>query len=339
MHHRSPLVLSAVVQESDLVFNLVWTGGVYRHLRYFVFSLLDQTECQFRFIANNCTPDSIREMRAFAAAAPDRIVETMVLPVDRMVPHGTALDPVLADRDDGDLFCFIDVDIKATRPFVPDLLPVLDDHAVLTSGVEVWTDVNTLGPDDFGVGGRHFYANDGFVFGSPHVAIYRKDVLAETLSKWGINLHCGGKGDMPEATWQRMEEMGQAYIAYDTAKVVNVLLQADGHSLVHQEHDALVHIGGLSHYLAPPQFDFAKDVTSGEFEGEPAWTEFKGVELRAAVAKFTADSLKTLAAGGEAPEIPPGLDPDTLAKLELERREVTSMVADAERWLALTGEA
>lgn len=325
------------MRESELVFNLVWTGGVYRHLRYFVFSLLDQTDCAYRFIANNCTPDSIREMQKFSDAT-DRVLETVVLDVDEMVPHGTALDPVFDSRDDGELFCFIDVDIKATRPFVGDFLTTTRTHDVVTSGREVWTDTNTLGPDEMGAGGRHFYAHDGFVLGSPHVALYRKDVVREIFDKYEIRFHSGGKPEMSAAAWATLEDMGQAYMAYDTAKVLNILLQAEGHTLTHQEHDALVHIGGLSHYLAPPQFDFATDVTSGEIDGEPPWTAFAGVELRAAVARFTAATLKELAAGRPAPPIPDGLEPSTLVKLELVRHELAGMVADAGPWLELTGE-
>jgi hypothetical protein len=156
------LVLSIPVRESDVVWNLVWTGGVYRHLRYFVFSLFDQTDARFRFIANNCTPDAVREMQALDAAT-DRVVETVVLDFDRMVPRSTALDPILRTRDDGENFAFIDVDIKATVPFTAEFLHLLDDHDAVTSGVEVWTDVNTLFEGEPGVGGRHFYDHDGFV--------------------------------------------------------------------------------------------------------------------------------------------------------------------------------
>ena len=132
-------------------------------------------------------------MRAFAAAT-DRVVEVFVTSEDRMVPHGTALDPILADRDDGDWFCFIDVDIKATGPFVMDLAARMTDADAVTSGREVWTDSNVLPDGDIGLGGRHLYAGDGYVFGSPHVSIYRRDLLRETLEKWGIDLHCGREG-------------------------------------------------------------------------------------------------------------------------------------------------
>lgn len=322
--------------ETDLVFNLVWTGGVYRYQRYFFFSLLDQTECRFRFIANNCTPDSVAQMRAFAAAAPERVVEVIELPHDRMVPHGTALDHVLDHRDDGELFCFIDVDIKATGPFVKDFLDTLDGCDVVTSGIEVWTDNNQLAPGEPGVGGRHFYAADGFVFGSPHFSIYRRAVIDAVRDHWGVGFAVGGDYDMSPEAWARLQEMGQAYMAYDTAKVFNILLQADGHSLVHEEHPALLHIGGLSHYLAPPQFDFATDRTDGEYEGEPKWTEHAVAARRADVARYTAAVLRALAEGRPAPPIPEGYDPATLERVERVRPELISMVADTAPWARRT---
>lgn len=325
------------MRESELVWNLVWTGGVYPYLRHFVFSLFDQTESSFRFIANNCTPSSIRQMEALTAAT-DRVVETVVLDVDRMVPHGAALDPILRDREDGEVFAFIDVDIKALRPFAADFLTTLEEHDVVTSGVEVWTDENTLAPGELGVGGRHFYDHDGFVYGSPHVALYRRAQLIETLDRWEVGLHCGNRTEMPEPAWATIESMGRDKMAYDTAKVANILLQADGRSLVHEEHDALVHIGGLSHYLAPPEHDFATDKTSGEFEGEPKWTQFQGIELRHEVARFTANTLKALTGGSPAPPIGVGLDPAIETRLRLVRDELATMVAASAPWLELTGE-
>lgn len=325
------------MRESDVVWNVVWTGGVYPYLRHFVFSLFDRTESSFRFIANNCTPGSVVAMQALSAAT-ERVVETVVLDVDRMVPHGAALEPILRERDDGDVFAFIDVDIKARRPFVADFLSVLDEHDAVTSGAEVWTDVNTLAVDEPGVGGRHFHDHDGFVFGSPHVALYRREALIDTLDRWGIGLHCGNRTEMPERAWGQLETMGRDKMAYDTAKVANILLQADGRSLVHREHDGLLHIGGLSHYLAPPEHDFATDKVTGEFDGEPKWTRFAGVELRHEVARFTAATLRALVVGRPVPPLGTGLDPATEAKLRLVRDEMTTMVAEAGPWLALTDE-
>jgi hypothetical protein len=221
---------------------------------------------------------------------------------------------------------------------VMDLAALMANADAVTSGSEVWTDSNVLPDGDIGLGGRHFYAEDGYVFGSPHVAIYRRDLLRDTLDKWGIDLHCGGESEMSPETWAQVKALGRDFMAYDTAKVANILFQGEGHTLVHEEHDALVHIGGLSHYLAPPQFDFANEATSGEFEGEPLWVKFQGVELRAAVARLTAEMLKDLAVGAPTASIPEGLEEGTRAKLELVQREVTTMVHNARPWLELTGE-
>jgi hypothetical protein len=41
----------------------------------------------------------------------------------------------------------------------------------VTSGKEVWSDDNLVPPGHKGVAGEHFFGQDGFVFGSPHLAI------------------------------------------------------------------------------------------------------------------------------------------------------------------------
>ncbi len=314
------------MNESGLVFNIVWTGEVFHHLRWFLFTLLDNTECRYRFLANNCTPQSEAEMRTFAAERPDRIVEVLECPYGWMVPHGTALDVAFDQRHDGEFFCFIDADIKARGPFVADFLRSLENADALTSGVEVWTDVNTLRPEEPGIGGRHFYDHDGFVFGSPHLAMYRRDALVDTRERWDIGFHVASKKDMSEIAWNRLVELGRDKWVYDTAKVLNILLQADGHTLVHEEHAALLHIGGLSHYLAPPEIDFTDaDAVAGR--GTPQWINGDAVIAdRAAVAEFTAAMLKELAAGRVAPEIPAGAEGAVVDKLRSVRLEMIDMV-------------
>ncbi|NNE72199.1 MAG: hypothetical protein HKN26_00880, partial [Acidimicrobiales bacterium] len=38
---------------------------------------------------------------------------------------------------------------------------------------------------------------------------------------------------------------------FDTGKLVNTFLQFDGHRVVHQEHPALLHVGGVSSHITP----------------------------------------------------------------------------------------
>lgn len=309
--------------ESDFVFNVVWTGEVFSHLRYFVQSLMAESAARFRFVVNCCTPESTAAIEGFAGRHGDRVIDVLDVSPDRMVGHGLALDRVLEQRDDGEYFCFVDADIKASGPFLNEFAELLVDHDAVSSGREVWTDENVVPEDHLGVGigGRHFYHPDGFVYGCPHFAMYRREILDETMSRWDVGLGARGS-ELPEATGERLTELGHRYMAYDTAKVVNILLQGDGHRLTHVEHPALVHIGGMSHYLSPPEWD-----TREGRDGEPSWTLMNGMEPRTRVARFTAGMLRELEAGRPAPEIPDGLDPDLAAKLVFVRDEMTDLVA------------
>jgi glycosyltransferase involved in cell wall biosynthesis len=310
----------AVPDEADFVFNVVWTGVVFSYLQYFVASQIAQSRSRFRFVANGCDPREVELMEAFRAAHPDQVVEVLVVSEHDMVPHGTALDRVREQRHDGDWFCLIDPDIKANAPFAADFATLLATHDVVTSGKEVWTDDNLVPEGNFGVAGEHFYGRDGFVFGSPHLAIYRRRLLDETCDRWGIGLGSKGPDMRPDAA-ARMLEFGCTYKAFDTGKVVNVLLQADGRRLVHRDLPQLVHIGGLAHFISPPAYR-----TNDAGNEEPDWTIYPEMASRHAVTQYTAQLLESLAEGQPTPPVPQVLEPDLEARLELVQREVVDLM-------------
>jgi hypothetical protein len=310
--------------ERDVVFNVVWTGTVFPYLRHFVASQLAHSDARFRFVANGCPRDQIELMDRWASAHPGRVVEVLDVSPTAMVAHGVALDAVRASRDDGELFAFIDPDIAATAPFVSVFTSLLRDGCVVvTSGTEVWSDDNLVPVGHPGVAGQHFVGRDGFVFGSPHLAIYDRRALDETTARWGVGLGSAGP-ELREDARARLEEIGQTYLVYDTAKIVNALLQADGHRLVHRDLPQLLHIGGLSHYLAPS----GGFVEGADGELEPDWARWGGEAARLDVARFTALMLRNLCDGGPPPEIPPDADPAIVAKLELVRDAMTVLVAE-----------
>ncbi|NNE73109.1 MAG: hypothetical protein HKN26_05550 [Acidimicrobiales bacterium] len=308
--------------ESQYIFNIVWTGDVFTHLRYFVQSIIAQSNVRFRYVTNMCTPDSAAEIEAHAAAHPDRIVEVYEASVDTMIAHGHCLDLVLDTRDDGPYFCFIDADIKADAPFMAEFIDLLGTNDAVTSGIEVWTDDNIVPPDHIGVGlgGRHFYHPDGFVYGSPHLGLYRRAAVDATRAKWGVGFGSAGN-ELTDEVKARLDEMGHLYMAYDTGKILNILFQECGFTFTHFDHPQLLHIGGMSHYLSPPEWDKRKGA-----DGEPTWTTWAGMEPRTGVARFTAAMVRELAAGRGAAEIPPGLDPDMEARLVRVRAAVIDLM-------------
>ena len=237
--------------EPAFVFNVVWTGSVFPYLRHFVASQLRHSGARFRFVANGCPPDQVRLMERFAAAEHGRVIEVFVSSTT-MERHGAALDAVLEARDDGEFFCFVDPDILAERPYLPEFADALDEGcAAVTSGRGVWTDDVIVPAGHPGVPGECFYSQDGYLFGSPHFAMYRRAPLQETISRWGAGFGSAG-ADLTQDAKDAMAAAGHRYWIYDTGKIVNILLQEDGHRLCHFEHPALLHIGGMSHYLSPP---------------------------------------------------------------------------------------
>ena len=107
------------------VFNIVVTGHTFWHLRFFVCSLVHNSDAQFRLVANYCEPEALALMETYAAAHPDQVVEVMDVSPAEMLAHGVAMDRVRGSRDDGELFCFVDPDIKATGSFLRPFLELL----------------------------------------------------------------------------------------------------------------------------------------------------------------------------------------------------------------------
>jgi hypothetical protein len=306
--------------DTDFVFNVVWTQDVFHSLRYFVASQMAQSDARFRFIANACTPDALAAMHAFADRHADQVVEVLDLENTVMASHGMCLDRIFDNRDDGDLFCLIDTDIKARGPFVAEFAERLESCAAVTSGKGVWAETNVVPEGHPGVSGEYFYSRDGYVFGSPHLAVYQREPLAEVRQRWDISFANGGP-DFSDEIQAQLERAGLDYWVYDTAKVTNILLQEDGHPLCHFEHPQILHIGGVSHYLGPPSWIEHDDGTRS-----PDWSAFPHMEARHEVARYTAATLQALIAEQPPPPPPTGLDPTMEERLLSVREEIVDLV-------------
>jgi hypothetical protein len=316
----------APTPDEAFVFNIVWTGSVFTYLRFFVASQIAQSRARFRFLGNGCPPEQLRMMERFAARFPGRVVEVLETSAE-MVNHGAALDTARTQRDDGDYFCFIDPDILARGPFLGRFAEALAGGcAAVTSGRGVWIDDDRVPPGHPGVSGEYFYAQDGFLFGSPHFAMYRRAPLEATIERWGVTFVSAGN-DLSDAAKEQLRVDGHDYFIFDTAKLVNIFLQVDGNRFCHFEHPQLMHIGGVSHYLAPTGYQKPSDDADGTGgETEPNWETWRGMETRFEVARYTARVLRDLSDGGPAPAIPDGLDPSVAEKLVPVRAALIDLV-------------
>jgi hypothetical protein len=309
------------VPDHAFTLNVVWTGTTFSLLHPFVASQLAHSEARFRFVVNGCPADQVEAMERFALGHPDRVVDILTVS-ERMVGHGVALDRVRARTDDGDHFAMIDPDIKANAPFVGPLARhLVGPCAVATSGTEVWSVDNLVPPGHPGVAGEHFATRDGFTFGSPHFALYRREPLDATCERWSVGFGSAGNALAPEGT-ARLRQMGLDFWIYDTGKLVNCFLQADGFELVHEDFDHLVHVGGLAHFLAPTGWRTGEDG-----QRVPDWKDWPGDPRRYQVAEFAARVLQGHVAGGAAPGLPVDADQDTLAKLRFVAAEMADLVS------------
>lgn len=316
-----------VTAEEDLVFNLVWTGTVFDQLQLFTSSVLANSGARLRFLANQCPPEQLDAMERFADASRGRVVEVVDASPRVMARHGDVLDLVRRTRDDGEFFCFLDPDICARGPFLAPFVDALGEVAAVTAGRELWSDHSVRPADHPGVNGEYFFDQDGFTFGSPHFAVYRRAELDDTADRWGVGFSSAGN-DVPAETRARLAEVGRDYWIYDTAKIVNILLQGDGHELRHQEHPDLIHIGGVSHFLAPPLTPSDDDGSTPKVWGHDVydWGKWDGQAMRYLVAGYTATVLDALFAGRTVPEPPADAPTAMLGRLALVRETMTELV-------------
>jgi hypothetical protein len=302
------------IDPRDIVFNVVWTGTVFSALRRFTDTVMTHEPCRFRFIANACPPSEVDALHAYAAAHADRVVEVTVASTGAMLRHGDCLDQVLGSTDDGPLFSLLDPDILATGPFLAPFIDQLDHHDAVTSGTELWSEDNIRPDGHIGVNGEIFYDRDGYVFGSPHLAIYRAGPLRATIRRWGAGFSSAGN-DISDEARARLDELGRSYWIYDTGKIVNILLQGDGGPLVHLESEEIVHVGGLAHFLSPPQPSEGAAGLGSNWGNTDRWNEWENQGDRFFVASQAARHLHAEASGQPLPPLPTDIAPSMVTRL------------------------
>jgi hypothetical protein len=296
--------MSSDAGESDFVLNVVITPGTFRYLRLFTRSLLAQSELRVRLASNGCPPGELQLMRQFAADHGAR-VEALELTSPTMVPHGVALDEIFAARDDGEYFSFVDSDVKAKRPFMQMFLAELSRVDVVTSCSVAWSDDSILPAGAVDLAGRHAVGPDGFVYGSSYLAIYRRAVAERVRNSWGVTFRTYAHDKLAPRVQRRLVEMGRQFRLYDTAKVLNILLQGDGFGLTHVDNPALVHVGGISQYLSDPSVLGRDSGSLASDDVSVPWFAASGSgRQRWDFAQWAAATLRSIVDGESPPELP-----------------------------------
>ena len=235
----------------SLTFNIVYTPGTVAYLSFFVHSLLKWSNCRFRLVSNGCLLPERRLLQQLCRQQ-DRL-EYFTVPTNGMADHGTVLN-YLQTMTTEDYFCFMDSDLFATGNFVGEFLPYLDDNVAVFSGTPVWmTFAQGILPAAFQtVSGVHHQTDDGICLGSTYFAIYDNRVLTDCMQSTGIGFQSYQWAEVPREFQQTFTASGLQKQNYDTAKVLNLVLQQQGRALRYTESARLCHIGGFS-FLRKPE--------------------------------------------------------------------------------------
>ncbi|MCG8636166.1 MAG: hypothetical protein MI863_20205 [Desulfobacterales bacterium] len=229
----------------ELTFNIIFTPGSFAYLKFLLPGMLNRLTCSFRLAANGCSREETAAMTDCCKRF-DRL-EFHQLPFTGMVPHGKALNH-LQKMERTDYFCFMDPDIVVTHNFLSGLLPALAGQAAVFSGRPVWqeTDSDILPEGENRLMGRYCRTAGGLLLGSSYFGIYRNPVLNRFIEKQGFCFERFSWPELPPRASLLLVKTGLAANYYDTAKVLNILLQEQGAGLCYHDTPGLLHIGGLS---------------------------------------------------------------------------------------------
>jgi hypothetical protein len=290
--------------DANFVFNVVFTPGTFRFLQLFTRSLIAQSDARIRLVANGCPPAEVQLMHNFAGEYEGR-TEMFELSNTKMVPHGVALDEIYAAHDDGSSFCFVDSDVKAKLPFMECFVDALTRVDVVTSCTVAWSSDSILAPGIPDLVGRHAVGHDGFVYGSSYLAIYGRAVVEHVRAAWGVTFRPYSYDTLAPPVQRRLVEMGRQFRLYDTAKVLNILLQGEGFGLSHVDNPALVHIGGISQYLSDPSILGRDPESLATDDASVPWFAASGTgRQRWDFARWAAATLRSIVDGEAAPGLP-----------------------------------
>ena len=321
-----------------LEFNIIFTPGTIKYLQLFVFSQLKWSNCSFRLVSNSCPPTEVHLLQTLCQM--ESRLEFLSPPSDTVMSHGQALS-FLQTIEQSDYFCFMDSDILATGDFVSELAPHLDRYAGVFSATPMWCrpEEQTLPATYPRMSGWFNRTETGMCLGGTYLAIYKNSVLTSVRQSTGIDFEQRKWANVPVQYQDWLAEAGLKKRVYDTGKLLNLLLLAQGERLVCVESAFLQHVGGFSTSVAEtsrPQrervlqrFQRLKHrgkrlITKGRIPADTWATSRRVMQLRSKVIRHFTWVLLALFKGRSLPRLPRLGDSEIEKRIELVTKEIVS---------------
>lgn len=233
--------------QTPFCFHIIYTPSTVKPLQLLLHSLLKWSDCTFCLVANGCGADEQRALQTLCAANPR--LSYAALPTSKVMIHGEALNYLQANSQD-DYFCFMDSDIYAIAPFMPEFVNLVTQYSGIFSGMPLRYPQSGLPLP----AGKNFWAGPythtatGLCLGATFFAIYNNRVITEIRRKTGIGFTKYRWEAIPSAYQTPIEALGLRHALYDTAKVLNLALHLEGQTLHQQACPALRHIEAVSRF-------------------------------------------------------------------------------------------
>jgi hypothetical protein len=298
-------------QTETLSFHVIFMPGSVRPMTLFLMTLLDHSDgCEFVVVANACTRDEKKFLRRVTERHPR--LQYFELAAPQPLSHAAALHE-LAAMARGDWFCFLDNDILADAEFLPALRAAAESNDAVFSCPPIWTELEDRVHKDHWrrLGGRYHVTESGMVVGATFLAMYSMNALQKALAA-GAQFGRVRWQALPESIQGELQRLGMQKDAYDTGKVVNLMLLAGGGRLAHVDLPGLHHVGGVS-VLAHPEVQPNLQERRAAKLDSVADDERQSIESRLVRREFTAsyigDVLRHLFDGSPAPPPPSSDDP------------------------------
>lgn len=234
--------------------NIIFVKGSVAALQPFLYSLLDLTNLSFRIVSNGCNRDEEQILIDLCNNSEKLIFLSMNS--SKVIEHGIVLDHLL-DLEKTDFFSFMDSDIFATGPIsYRDILPS-DNEVAISSCIPIWhSNLDITMPKTYQIMGGQFIKDaKGYFLGCTYFASYRCRELRELIKTTGLSFKRYQQKELPPKVFPILKKLGLDKSIYDTAKVINILLQEQGHKLSHRKIKNLVHLGGFSGEIKPSVFN------------------------------------------------------------------------------------
>lgn len=232
--------------DAQITINIVFIRDTVNILAWFVRSLeAHATACRFRIISNGCSETENQILHELCAGN-DRL-EFLIVSQDVVLEHGIVLRQ-LQQQERSPYFAFMDSDILAVGPFLPELLQHLSTASAVYSCAPVWSndELNKMPAGYQYLSGQYSWLSDGFCSGNTYFAIYHNDVLSRCMHETGITFRKYKWNEIQPDIQEELRTVGMDLWQYDTAKLLNIMLGLRAVQGMYVESTHLWHVGGIS---------------------------------------------------------------------------------------------